>query len=173
VEHLFNFHDRSIKVDYYWFDDLFAAERKELHRQSRGSLGRVAGCFHAPSQSAVRAYLMIENIAVPENDAEEIVEIMRNSASEPADGFHFLRLEELPFQAPALCYVFREDLKISRRISFLQDRMTGHFDSNNLPVFSSPLGFNIPKILFPPIVSDQALMGFWIATNIFFYVAPH
>ena len=34
------------------------------------------------------------------NDGEDVVEIMRHTAAELADGFHFLRLAQLFFQSP-------------------------------------------------------------------------
>src|SRR6266481_4088641 len=172
MEHLFNFHDGGIEVDYCWFDDLLAAERQELHSQGRGSLRRVPGTFHAFAQSVVSAYLLVKDVAVTKDNAKQVVEIVRYSARQPADGLHFLRLEKLLFKTPAFCNVFGEDLEISKRMVLLPDRMPRHSDDDDVPVFFSPFGFNFSKIPFLPMVADQALAGFWIAINILFYIAP-
>src|SRR2546430_14170457 len=106
------------------------------------------GCFHALAKSVGCAYLLIKNVAMAEDHTQEIVEIVSYSTRQPADGLHFLRLEKLPLQTPAFCNVFSEDLEISERMVFFQDRMPRHFDDDSLPVFSSPFGFNFSKILF-------------------------
>src|SRR5438552_5959116 len=49
--------------------------------------------------------------------------------------------------------------------------MPRHSDNDDVPVSFSPFGFNFSKIPFLPMVADQALAGFRIAINTFFYTA--
>src|SRR5712691_5699072 len=98
---------------------------------------------------------------------------MCNSARQPADGLHFLRLEKLPLKTPAFSNVFGEDFDIGKRMVLFPDWMPRHSDNDDVPVFFSPFGLNFSKILFLPMVADQALGGFWMAINILFYIAPH
>ena len=53
---------------------------------------------------------------MPEDDAEEIVEIVGNSASEAANGLHFLRLQKLFFETSTIRYVLGEHLEMSKGV---------------------------------------------------------
>lgn len=58
-------------------------------------------------QRILRSQLRAENVAVGQNDGEQIVEVVSHSAGELPDGVHFSRLPQLVFQA--LSHSFRVD----------------------------------------------------------------
>ena len=57
----------------------------------------------------VRGQPLLQNLAVADDDAEQVVEVVRDAAGELAHGFHFLRLPELLFQPFAVSDVTVHD----------------------------------------------------------------
>ena len=62
-------------------------------------------------QRAVGIELTAEDLAVADDDAEKIVEVVGDSAGETADGFHLGGHAELLFESAALGDIFGEDFK--------------------------------------------------------------
>ena len=72
--------------------------------------------FDTLAQAVVRSRVLVKNVAVPKDDAEEIIEIMGNSASEAANGLHFLRLQKLSLKTSTIGYVLGEHLEMSKGV---------------------------------------------------------
>jgi hypothetical protein len=52
--------------------------------------------------------IFTQQFRIAVNNSQQIVEIMRHSTRQPADGFHFLRLKELLFQMLVLGNILRD-----------------------------------------------------------------
>src|SRR4029077_7165521 len=116
--------------------------------------------------------MFLKNVAVTEDDAKEVVEIVRDATSEPPNGLHFLCLDKLPFESAAFGYVFGEDLEKSQRIVFFQNRMSGHSYSDDFPVFPSPFGLDGSKIFFMAMSFEEIPTRWRLAIDVCCRVTP-
>ncbi|EKD40685.1 MAG: hypothetical protein ACD_74C00247G0002 [uncultured bacterium] len=77
---------------------LFAAEGQELPGQGGGPVsGLVDDLYFLPGRIIFRQ-LQLQQLAVAEDDGEDVVEVVGNPSGQDADGFHFLGLDKLAFQ---------------------------------------------------------------------------
>ena len=83
-------------------DDLLAAERQQLARQRRGAL---AGALHVGQRPVDRdrpgSHVVQHRLGVAEDDRQQVVEVVRHAAGQPADRLHLLRLPQLLLEAGA------------------------------------------------------------------------
>ena len=88
--------------------------------------------FEIRSQRIIVSNFAEQHLAVPVNDRQQVVEIVRHASSESADAFHFLGLEVLFLDGPVLSYVkpdagYAQDLAhgvIQRRVVPLEHLLT-------------------------------------------------
>src|SRR4029077_14284626 len=81
--------------------------------QHCGALARLlnfVGVFEDGGSSLQRP---LKDLAVADDHTEQVVEVVRDSSGEPADGFHLVRHAELALEHPLLSDVFGEYFKIS------------------------------------------------------------
>ena len=86
----------SLRLQHARLQHLFAAEGQQLAGQRSRRVRRPFGfprCSFAAD--APRSSCLQRQRAVTADDREQIVEIMRDAAGQPADGLHFLRLPQL------------------------------------------------------------------------------
>src|SRR5262249_40779785 len=69
---------------------------------------------------------------------QQIVEVMGNTASQPANGLHLLGLAQLLLERPALGYVFGEDLECDVLL-FVCDRASREPDVRDRTILAGPL----------------------------------
>src|SRR5207245_2121992 len=81
---------------------LAAAEGQKLAGQNSRAVGGVQYLLHARAQLMPFTQIVQHHAAVAADYGEQVVEVVRHAAGQPADGFHLLRLAELLFQLPAL-----------------------------------------------------------------------
>src|SRR5712671_6784740 len=98
--------DDNVDVDNLKFKMLFAAEGKELTGERGGAIGGLANRVGFGVERMFGSELIEQDLGVPANDHEQIVEIVSDAAGEAADSFHFLGLAELVFEDAALGDVF-------------------------------------------------------------------
>ena len=75
---------------------LHAAEGQQLAGHGDRAAGGFLDLVHALRMKSVRAFAVLEQIAIAADDREQIVEIVCDAAGEPAHGFHFVGLAQ-PF----------------------------------------------------------------------------
>ena len=82
-------------------------EGEELPRQPAGVLAGAQNLAHLDPHVVVEPRAREQELAVADDDAEDVVEIVRNAAGEAPDAVHLLRLAQVAFEPPALGDVAR------------------------------------------------------------------
>ena len=85
-----------------------SAEGEQLLRQTGCAFGHAAQFVNRFPQRAVERDRVGEFLAVAEEHGNEVVEVVRDSRREVADGFHLLRLPELSIELITLGDVARD-----------------------------------------------------------------
>jgi hypothetical protein len=112
-QELFYVSDDGIGVDDARLDELLTAKRQKLLGEFRGAARGVLDGFGAPVNGRVTAKFGLKQFGLSQDHAEQVIEIVRDAAGQPADGVHFLGLQELPFERSPFGDVFCEDFEIS------------------------------------------------------------
>src|SRR6185437_1546935 len=86
----------------YRTNDFLAAEGKQLPRESARAFRSIQNFVAVAAIIFIRAKLVFQQLRVTANHAQQIVEVMRHSASEPSQRLHFLRLKKLALQLTML-----------------------------------------------------------------------
>src|SRR5690348_10692698 len=81
---------------------LAAAEREQLVGEGAAAFGGAANLLQRRALVLLQIAAAQQQIAVTGDDRKQIVEIVRNTAGEPADRLHLLRLAELLLEPIAL-----------------------------------------------------------------------
>src|SRR6185503_10441981 len=98
TQHLVNFSNHRVQVQYLRRGDLLSTERQQLPRQAAASFACLLDLFDVGKDARLDIGPSEEQLAVTENGGQQIVEVVRDSAGQLADRLHLLRLEELSFQ---------------------------------------------------------------------------
>ena len=147
-EHLGVFSHHGVQVHDLGCNHLLAAEGEELAGECGCTLGGASNLLNQAAKLGVMGGALGEKFAVAGDHHEQIVEVMRNAAGQPAHRFHFLRLAKLLFQGPAFGYVFGEELEEERRFFFETYAFSGYgaagkTDQYRFTVLGHPLGSQI------------------------------
>jgi hypothetical protein len=94
AEHFFEILHQRIEVEDLWLENLAAAEGKKLAGECSGAIGGVINAGETAAEFMAGGTIQQE-LAVTANYGEEIIEVVRDTAGETPDGFHFLRLSKL------------------------------------------------------------------------------
>ena len=164
MKQFFDFAGRGIQVKNPGCDDLLAAESQKLHGEGGGTPRRVLNGFDAFVEPEIAARVFLENLGVAENNAKKIVEVVRNSPSQPADGFHLLGLKKLALQDAALGNVFGEDLVISRRVA--GNTTPIEHRSDELSILAFPWYLDVVELVFLPMLRDEPLALLWVLVDV-------
>ena len=118
---------------------LLAAEGQQLAGQRSGAIGGVGDLLGRAAQRGVGADALQQELGVPGDHHQQIVEVVGDAAGEAADGFHLLRLAELLFEGAALGDVFGEKFE-EDGVAFVADGAAGEADADGCcrPCASSP-----------------------------------
>src|SRR5215467_8349020 len=96
---------------------LLTAEGQKLSCEGGRSL---SGLFHLFGKfgelGLLRTDALTNEFAVPDDDAEEIVEVVRYAARQPPDGFHLSRHAKLPFENHPFRYVLGKQFQIACKL---------------------------------------------------------
>ena len=90
MQHLVHIDDDVIKVDREWLQDLLAPKREQLTRKIGRAIARLLDFFKICFDRIVFGYALEREAAITINRRQQIIEIMRHSARQLADGFHLL-----------------------------------------------------------------------------------
>ena len=108
-------------------------------------------------QRAVGIELTAEDLAVADDDAEKIVEVVGDSAGEAADRFHLGGHAELLFESAALGDIFGEDFEYRGRLKALIEVAAATADGDGLVVFALPLDFDVFEFAFAAEEFDETI----------------
>src|SRR5579862_5962045 len=111
--------DQLVQVENGWSQDLLATKGKELASQRGGALAGFVDFGGIFGKKAVGFQFAPQQLAVSDDYAQQIVEIVCDTAGEATDGFHFRGHLQLPFEHPAFGNVFRKDIEAGDSLSVL------------------------------------------------------
>ncbi len=104
LEHLEHTGHDLVEIDHFGQNRLFSGKGQQLSDQIRAPHRRLADFLQAIPHRTLRSAIIKQKFGVAENGLQHIVEIMRNPAGQPTNGFHFLGLKELFLQPFLLCF---------------------------------------------------------------------
>ena len=122
--------DQRIGVDGLGIERLLARKGEEPRGQRRGARGPVDRVLYQALVARVGlGHPTRQEVEATDDHREQVVEVMRDAASEAADGLHLLRLAQLFFDAGALCHLAfelrRGAAPAQRRAAFEGDAADG------------------------------------------------
>ena len=126
AQHHVHVADRRVQVEDPRLQHLPAAEREQLARERGRAVGRPLDLLGVPAQLRV-GRAADQELAVPGDRREQVVEVVRDAAGEPADRFHLLRLAQLRLDARHARSRCRTSPRPARRASgnALTEKMPG------------------------------------------------
>ena len=95
LQHRLELADQLVQIDHPRLDDLLAAERQKLLGERRRVLARPANLLDMGPDGVLIGQLVENQLAVAVDGGEQVVEVVGNTACQPADGLHLLHLTEL------------------------------------------------------------------------------
>ncbi len=85
----------GVQVQYHDLQDLLATERQELRRERYGALASLPYRFRVVPAHIVGRKRLLQQLVVPENGREQVVEVVGDPARQTSDGLHLLGLHRL------------------------------------------------------------------------------
>ena len=101
-QHAIELADDGVEIDDARLDDLPAREQQQLAGQGGGALAGALDLLERRPVRMRRRDLAEDDVGVALHDGEQVVEVVRDAAGEPADRLHLLRLQELLLELLAL-----------------------------------------------------------------------
>ena len=95
AEHALHPPDERVEVDHLRLEDLLPAEREELAGERARPLGGVVDLHEVCAQRVALCDVRDGKARVAQDHRQQVVEVVRDAAREPADGLELLRLREL------------------------------------------------------------------------------
>jgi len=102
AQHLLDVRDHGVEIDDLRPRRLLARKHQQLSGQGRRPLPRTPNFAHVGDEIRPRTHFVEQKVGVAQDDGQHIVEIMGNTARQPAQRLHFLRLIELRGQRLAI-----------------------------------------------------------------------
>ena len=99
-QHAVHIGDQRIEIQHFRRDKLTAAERQQLTSQPGCPVCRFLNLLHIFPHSIGGSQPAKQQLAVPSNHGQEVIEVVRDPAGQSPDGFHFLSLAQLGFGFP-------------------------------------------------------------------------
>ena len=104
-EHPLHAGDDRVQVEDTRLEDLPAAECEQLLRQRRSAAAGLPDLLGAFAPRVAFGQLGEQQLAVARDGRQQVVEIVRDAAGQPAHGLHLLRLQELLLEPTAFGHV--------------------------------------------------------------------
>jgi hypothetical protein len=104
-QHVLGPADHRARVHHHRAEHLLAAEREQLPRQLGGPAGGLGDGRQRRADRVGLAQQAQGHLGVPEDDGQQVVEVVGDAAGEPADRLHLLRLPQLLLEALVLGHV--------------------------------------------------------------------
>ena len=103
TEHPHQADEDLVQVDHLGLHHLLAAEQQQLAREAGGSRRGQLDLFHVCTQRVGGGQVLQDEIAIAEDHAQDVVEVVRDTARQSADRLHLLGVPQLllrPQQGP-------------------------------------------------------------------------
>ena len=101
-QHGCDFTDDRIQIEDLQHLHLLAAKRQQLASQVGRAAGRGHDLSHVSTEGVLRSQRVEHEFGISADHQEQIIEVVRDPASQSADGIHFLRLLQFRFQLAPL-----------------------------------------------------------------------
>ena len=85
-------------------DKLTPPEREQLSGQPGGAIGSLENLLHVSATGIVALHRCFEQLSVAPHQRQQVIEVVRDAASQPANRLHFLRLPQLVVAFPGFLY---------------------------------------------------------------------
>src|SRR5579871_6355607 len=82
-----------------------------------------------------------EHLSIPHDDAQKIIEVVRDSSRQQAHSFHLLRLAKLILEIPSFGNVFHNDFEMRERTILSADSPSAQPNREDLAIFAFPIDF--------------------------------
>ena len=109
AEHSIHVLNQRIEIQHRRFDHLALAEGQQLACKIGGSLSRFHHLFDIAARRIAGMHRVQQYLRIAGDNHQQIVEVVRNAAGQPANRFQSLRMVQLLFQAQAVRDVARID----------------------------------------------------------------
>ena len=126
--------NRLIDVERDRLEDLLAAEGEQLARQRRRAIGGVQDLVHLRGHRRVRLDAVRHQLGIAADRGQQVVEVVRDAAGEPADRLHLLGLAQLILELHAIADVV--DGGDDRRLPAELGHRTVRFDLDDLAILA-------------------------------------
>ena len=102
LEHAPEADDRFVHVEDARLEQLFPAEGEQLSGDGRGPFGGTPDLLDVQARGVIGGHLAEGELRIAADCRQRVVEVVRDAAREPADGFELLRLAQLFFELPTV-----------------------------------------------------------------------
>ena len=119
---------------------LLAAEGQKLARERRCAFGGAGDFLRGPAQVRFGPETLQQKFGVSGNHHQQIVEVVRDAARQPADGLHLLRLAQLLFERAPFGDVLGKQLEYDAFLPSIRYRTTGDPNDRGRAVLALPFG---------------------------------
>ena len=96
----FGLADDDVQIEHDRLNHLLAAERQQLARQRRRAAAGLPDALDVVADARAGRQALEDQVRVTEDPGEQVVEVMRDAAGQPADRLHLLRMTQLVFALP-------------------------------------------------------------------------
>ena len=98
AQHFIHAGNDLVQVEGFRLEELLAAIGQQLPRQRGGAVGSLADFGRVFGQRISGGKVVEQQFTLADDDRQEAIEFVRDAADQFADGFHFLRLNQLGFK---------------------------------------------------------------------------
>lgn len=93
LQHLFGVEDDAADVEDLWFEHLLTAEGEELSCERRSLSPGLQDLVDVPAKGGAIRERLSQNVGVADNDAQQVIEVVRDAAGKTSHCLHLLRLQ--------------------------------------------------------------------------------
>src|SRR6266567_4497073 len=105
AQHPLQISDNGVEVEDLRLEHLLPTEDEELPSQPGGSFGGFFDFLNVEARAGIHAAILEQEPAGTENRGQQVIEVVRDPASQSPHRFHLLRLAVLDFETTHLCQI--------------------------------------------------------------------
>ena len=146
-----SFGDALVQVDIARLENLAASKSQELARECGGAFGLLMDFLEMAAEASAFLGLFHADIGPAHDGADHVVEVVRDSTGELADGFELLRLQELLFKGQAFRDILDDDFRALAVLFGVDDAAAAEPHGDDFGVFAFPFdrSVNLSACLVP------------------------
>ena len=150
--------DNSVQVERLHLSNLTAAECEELLGQCRRPLGSPDYLVEVLPLLATLFQTLRGHDGQAANDGQQVIEVVRDPTSQPADGLHPLRLLKLVLESALISDVALDSGSTDQLTRRVIQRGQGERHQNSLTVLADPGGLIVRDMLAGSNASKQGVL---------------